>query len=524
MAASAVALCILAGFHGAASIQSIQSQPFLPHSHFRYRLAPDFGEESKQLSLSQMVDTPRAHYWDQPRGRQGQYSQTSYGLPRKLLKAGNLTDALAWTWEHPTGIGEFVWGTLIDYAKNIYIETLRHGVFKFSPDGKPLWHSPANSELSSLTGDTLLTLGDDGTMSGLDIETGEPRWSKQVGKAAGGQGDMVTAHNGVAIAAVDHYPNYTMGDNGIWTIKVIGVNASTGDVLWSYLPDCGLWNIMGVFPDEDTVNFMDSCGQVYRMGLFNGSLLWKHAQSLDSFTDGGLTLGPDGSIYTCSNGPHSFSQIVKDKGMENVKGAVRKYSQSGELIWETMIAHPCMNFPAVSPDGRTLVLSDGANVLSPPTRDQLPEGKSKAFIDEFYKFQVELIKNKSQLAYYGKPDLDASMIGYDTQTGQVSWQREVEPWHAMSFARDEERAYRNKLHDPRQPIPHCGPPHWGGPTIDDDGNVYMGRSDGNLYIYNPRDNSQITFPTNDGMLMGGVSFAPGLMVVPTCSFVYVFRY
>merc|ERR1712187_1031340 len=105
-------------------------------------------------------------------------------------------------------------------------------------------------------------------------------------------------------------------------------------------------------------------GQVYRMGLFNGSLLWKHAQSLDSYTDGGLTLGPDNSIYTCSDGPHSLSRMVNDNGMEHVKGVVRKYSQSGELIWETFTAHACLNFPAVS-----------------PTRDLLPDGKSKEFID-----------------------------------------------------------------------------------------------------------------------------------------------
>merc|ERR1740121_1668199 len=127
---------------------------------------------------------------------------------------------------------------------------------------------------------------------------------------------MVTAHNGVAVAAVDHNASYTLGQGGTWTVKVIGVNVSTGDVLWSYMPDCGLWNIMAVFPDKDTFNFMDSCGQVYHMGLFNGSLLWKHEQSLDSYSDGGLTLGPDGSIYTCSNLPGSLTHVLTEGTMD----------------------------------------------------------------------------------------------------------------------------------------------------------------------------------------------------------------
>merc|ERR1719401_142128 len=209
------------------------------------------------------------------------------------------------------------------------------GIFKHSPDGKLLWkREDIMTSMSSLVDNTLLALHNSGMMYGLDIETGETRWSKRVGNAAGGEGDMVTAHNGVAIIAVDHNASLIMGSNGAWTVKARGINVSTGDVLWSYMPDCGFWNIMGVFPDEDTVNFMDSCGQVYRMGLFNGSLLWKHAQDLDSYTDGGLTLGPDGSIYTCSDVAGSKSKMFREGGMENINGVVRKYTQSGEQAWE----------------------------------------------------------------------------------------------------------------------------------------------------------------------------------------------
>merc|ERR1719487_1247494 len=76
--------------------------------------------------------------------------------------------------------------------------------------------------------------------------------------------------------------------------------------------------------------------------------------SSDSFSDGGLILGPDGSAYTCSNPPHMF-------GNEGEKGALRKYRLSdGKMLWDKELPYPCNSWPAVSADDKTVVVVPGS--------------------------------------------------------------------------------------------------------------------------------------------------------------------
>jgi len=460
------------------------------------------------------------HYWPQPRGGVRHYSRTSYGVPQHVLTNGNLTESLAWTWKHPDGLGAHVWGTLIDKDRNIYI-VARQGIYKYSSDGLLLWQREdiRGNMMGSILGHKLYSMQmNSGQMHALDLDTGQTVWKRRVAQATGQQGDMVTSYNGVLIAGVDVFYRTPEEDGGLWSKRVIGVNASSGVELWSFKPDCGLWNLMALFPDEDTFNFMDSCGGLYRLGLYDGLQVWKNAPDLESWTDGGATLGPDGSVYTCSNEPYSLTDLF-----EEPKGRMRKFDQTtGEMLWEFQSEHGCMNFPAVSADGKTLVVSDGANVAAPMTYYET-EGMTPEAIDKFYRIQDEELQSHSQNAYWGIENINGSIIGIDTQNGEPKWQHEVEPWYGTSFIRDEERAYRFITGQELRLA--CLPPHWGGPTIDDENNVYVGRSDGYLYIYNMDDRAEVTtFKTNDGSMMTGVSFAPGLMVVPTCSFVYVFRF
>mmetsp|Transcript_14457 Transcript_14457/g.25552 ORF Transcript_14457/g.25552 Transcript_14457/m.25552 type:complete len:507 (-) Transcript_14457:106-1626(-) len=466
--------------------------------------------------------TRSGHYWPQPRGGLDHYSRTSYGVPRNILENGNLSDYLAWTWTHADYLDTSVKGTLIDKDKNIYI-IAAEGIFKYTPDGELLWQRDdiLGTQMGSISGSSLYAWDTYLMMYALDLDTGSSFWSRKVGENRGLVADMVTVNNGVVLAGVDQPDELPEGwrvEAGVWSKRVVGINASNGDELWSYQPDAGLWNIMGVFPDDDTVIFMDSGGGLYRLGLHNGSQLWKRAPDPETFTDGGATLGPDGSVYTCSNEPYSLIDLF-----EEPKGRMRKFDQTtGDMIWEFETAHTCMNFPAVSADGKTLVVSDGKIAIVPMIYYET-EGMSAEAIDKLYRIQEEQLKAHNQNAYWGLEDVNGSIIGFDTQKGEPKWQQEVEPWYGTAFIRDEERAYRLLTGKGYSFV--CGPPHWGGPTIDDDNNVYIGRSDGYLYVYNTDDKAMVTrFKTNDGMMMSGVSFAPGMMVVPTCSSVNVFRF
>jgi len=474
-----------------------------------------------QTSAAHKVKSkPDEHYWPLPKGRVGSLSQTRYGPPASALN--DLDSHLAWKWELPMNLSAFVWGTLIDKDKNIIVATMQ-GLYKYTADGEPLWNRTdiTRSEMPILMGDALYGMGMmTGNMFALNLQTGETLWQKKVAKTTGAEGDMMEGHNGVLVVAVGQEREWYNPGVGIPSKSALAVNASNGEQLWSYTPECGIWNIMALFPDQDSTIIMDYCGGLYRLDLHDGSEIWKVQGSPGSMTDGGSTLGPDDSIYTCSNAPGTML-TMNDK--DTHAGRLRKYDiNNGKLLWETKLQNACMNFPAVSPDGKTVVLSDGANVLDPPTKWLKGKGNSSEEIDAFYALQQELLANKTQLNYYGQDNLNASILGFDAKTGSASWEQDVEPWYGMSFALDEERAYMWLKGE--HPFGHCGPPQWSGPVIDQEGKVYTSRSDGFLHIFDPKDRSDKTFRHGDGALMSGVAFADGLMVVPTCSWVYVFKF
>merc|ERR1712187_551284 len=57
---------------------------------------------------------------------------------------------------------------------------------------------------------------------------------------------------------------------------VMALNPKTGETLWTFRPDTPTWNLMPMFPMDDTVVFQDQDGKAYRLGLHNGTLLWKY--------------------------------------------------------------------------------------------------------------------------------------------------------------------------------------------------------------------------------------------------------
>lgn len=271
-------------------------------------------------------------------------------------------------------------------------------------------------------------------------------------------------------------------------------------------------NIMALFPDNETTVFNDYCGGVYRVGLHNGTLLWHTSGSKPSFTDGGSMLGPDGSVYTCSNPENSIGQVKQ-------LGVVRKYRiGDGVRLWEVPLPYPCVSFPAVTFDGSTVIVAPGALATEAMTKKAF--GMPAAEQEAFYQQQLSLTEKNRQRAFYHMPDLEAAIMAFDTATGALQWRHDVPPFGGIAFAGDERRAWA-WLKDPLV-LPACWPSQWSGPTVDRDGSVYIGRSSGELYVYSPSDGHRSSFHTGDGILMAGAAFAPGLVVFATCSSVHAF--
>merc|ERR1719401_25176 len=126
-------------------------------------------------------------------------------------------------------------------------------------------------------------------------------------------------------------------------LRVVGLNATTGDQVWEHKVDLPVWNFHPVFASDDTFLFMDFTGEPYRLSLSNGTRIWKTSLPFDvfSFSDGGLMLGPNGVAYTCSNPGVSH-------GVEGQQGVVRAFRFSdGQMLWQRLLPEPCNSWPAI---------------------------------------------------------------------------------------------------------------------------------------------------------------------------------
>mmetsp|Transcript_132352 Transcript_132352/g.411423 ORF Transcript_132352/g.411423 Transcript_132352/m.411423 type:complete len:509 (+) Transcript_132352:61-1587(+) len=497
-----VALGLLASWPAAGTAQ--QSEDELSLLQQRLAVSHQGGGTGGAAPAARSPAPAREHYWPHARGHASRYSFTPY-----TRSPGDLNKSLAWSWHAPT-FNTVIWGSLIDSQRNVYVASVT-GIWKLSPTGQQLWYYSGVSEMPTLVGDALIGMNMYTCLFfALSLETGSVLWSRKIWPDNGVHGDFVEVHNGVAVVAVGGALNLGSGSE---STHAAGVSARDGSLLWSFKTDCGLWNIMALFPDNETAVFSDKCGGTYRVGLQNGTVLWKVAGNPQSFTDGGSILGPNGNLYTCSNPAGSFGHVEQP-------GVLRKRRISdGALLWEVPLPMPCVNFPAVSWDGRSVVVAPGP--LSDAAKSKEARNLPLAEREKFFNTQLQLVSQNLQRSAYLLPNLDAAIMSFDTDTGALQWRHDVRPFGGIAFAGDEFRAVYAIRHG--LGLEHCWPAHWSAPTLDREGTVYIGRSSGDLYVYNPQKGVESTFHTGDGTMMAGAAFAPGLIVFSTCSSVYAFH-
>jgi len=278
-------------------------------------------------------------------------------------------------------------------------------------------------------------------------------------------------------------------------LHVFGLNATTGTKLWQFDPEAPVWNLAPLFPGDDSTVFMDFVGNVYKLSLQTGKLVWKTLAAKDqmSFSDGGAILGPS-MVYTCSN-------TGEARGTEGTGGALRAYGLSdGKMAWEQILPSPCNSYPAV---GKLAGASDLSVVVTPG-------------------------------AFIGSENIHGSIMAFDAITGKRQWQYQCPVWHGIMA--------RNDV----PPSTLCIPAHWSAPIITGDGSVLAERIDGLVYkVYDslqgqrepldPAAPTELDFETTPGVqaetidldrssLHGAFAFAPNTMAVNTCDSLFVFRY
>jgi len=447
---------------------------------------------------------PQGPYWPLALGS-AQDSATTLRSP------ANFSKALDWSWHHPGGKYHttIAGGPVIDDQKNLYLTT-NDGIRKLSADGETLWwyRPPGDTNNQpSLMGGLVYGNTNNGFGFAVDQATGKEVWKQQYEYDAGGDVGYPGGSDGVYVMGVK---TGTVKNHGGGNQRVIGIDGKTGQKLWDYKTEWPVWNLMPLFPGEDSVVFMDFTGGVYRLGLHNGTELW-HARAPDvmkeapSFSDGGVTVA-DGKAFACSNPKTSG-------GSEGTQGVLRAFRLTDGLpLWARTLPQPCNSWPAV---GR---LGDGP----------------------------ELSVVVTPGSFMGSPVMHGGIMAFDAGSGSLQWK-----WQAPPFAHlgnmavgDLEGYFERKIYDPRHPI--CLPAHWSAPLIMGDGAVLAGRSDGVLYKLRapPQheadlDTSRlpVVFETSPGVtvedkfdaqgasLHGALAAAPGMLAFATCTdSLFVFKY
>jgi len=357
--------------------------------------------------------------------------------------------------------------------------------------------------MPALGRDVVLGTDKGGHAFALDMESGKPRWVKKVGRSSGGDSGYPAAHKGIFVMGTEE--GKVKGHEGGNT-RLVALNESTGELLWSHNIDLPVWNFQPLFlEDNDSFVFMDFSGGMFRFGLSDGRQIWGMPSPgfASSFSDGGAVLGGD-MAFSCSN-------PVFSGGNEGQFGVVRAFKlKDGSVVWEQTLPQPCNSYPAYGPLGKgrapSVVVTPGA--------------------------------------FMGSPVMHGSVITLDAATGKKQWQFQAKPFHNVAnMARGDVEGYGQRSHS-KDPYVNsiCLPAHWGAPAISGDGTVYAGRSDGFLYAIRSGSVAEggpvpknIDFQTSPGVtaelfdmlgsaLHGSTAWAPGTMAFQTCDSLWVFKF
>ena len=135
---------------------------------------------------------------------------------------------------------------------NVYLSAA-DGLRKFDVDGQLLWehhtlpailmNAPAIYQGSIFASDTL------GGVRALSMSTGKLLWYSNLSMPIGEDNGFTMVHEGVVFTAADWRDPSPMGPANH---MVKALNASDGQILWSYEPDAPVWNFLPLFPDRES--------------------------------------------------------------------------------------------------------------------------------------------------------------------------------------------------------------------------------------------------------------------------------
>jgi len=492
-------------------------------------------------SAATSTNEQRSHFWPHNRGKVGQYGYSPVKGPFKLK------ESLNWTWPPWTEASGFITaGPVIDDEKNLYISR-DDGIYKLGENGVVRWtyKPPIGIAVNcpSLMGDSLYGSTTHGYFFSVDLETGKQLWGVRHAPSVGSDTGYVDAHSGVVVGAANLFEMIVV-DGGAGSTAVVGLNSTDGSKIWQFTPDSVVWNFMASFPDDGTLVFQDKTGQVYRLWLGNGTLIWKTGMRHDptKWTDGGTIYGNNGVVYSVYVSGHIGTFDPQYPGRLNA------YRLSdGRLLWYQVLPAPPNAFPAV---GR-LGLGPELSVVIPvgmqatyPGYFRMPQWLPEWIRLGAHWLSIVLAGDTTSTGYYSrrfwevmyflgfadsKPEtLQHYVFAFDAQTGQSKWSFKLPPWERFACAGDEDYFLFRPSSGRRWGLPNP----FTDPTIGGDGTVYVGSSHGNFYALRDTNGDGIvtgeeevsSIDILDSAQNPGPGLAPGMLAVVNHCCVNVFTF
>eukprot|EP00747_Dinoflagellata_sp_TGD_P200693 gnl/TRDRNA2_/TRDRNA2_74116_c0_seq1.p1 gnl/TRDRNA2_/TRDRNA2_74116_c0~~gnl/TRDRNA2_/TRDRNA2_74116_c0_seq1.p1 ORF type:complete len:397 (-),score=40.92 gnl/TRDRNA2_/TRDRNA2_74116_c0_seq1:86-1204(-) len=358
----------------------------------------------------------------------------------------------------------------------------------------------------------------DGFALALDMQTGEEVWRRKFCDEIGQDKDYAEAYHGVLLLGGNR-----SSKDGAGAEVMYALNGTDGAHLWEFRPENTLWNFNPIYR-EDSIVVMDVTGGVYRVGLYDGKLMWhtpppEEYRHFGSFTDGGVILGPDGTAYACSNNGHGGAQTP---------GALRAYRfEDGKKLWDVTLANPCTSWPAIATDNSWGVVPSG-NFVNNPLITLLPlwlPNRIKIALHFTSLFLGSWMRRIPGFTWI--PVTYTEVIAFEPKTGKQIWRHRLPNWERLAGKGDEEGIF-----DESPPNFHgCLPTSFGTPTISDNSTVYVGHVSGLLWRLGDFNGDGIidgetevsSYDCDSAFLPNAQAWAPGLMATATCFGMYVFK-
>lgn len=401
-----------------------------------------------------------------------------------------LNQSLKWSWHHPAGrFHTLTWGTAIDHQRNVYLSAA-DGLRKFDKDGKQLWevnvlpanlmNAPAIYQGSVFTSDT------SGAVRAVSMQTGKPVWFTNTSKAICQDNGFNMVHEGVVFSAGDCREPSSMGTANH---LVTALNASDGEILWTFEPDVPVWNFLALFPDKETMIFQDMTGQIYRMSL-GGQVLWKAGGKPGTWTDGGASLG-NGMVFAVNNNHPFYS---KEFSGEDTPGTLSAFDLDGHLQWQVTTPRPPNNAPAIG----KVAGWPGMSLILP-------------------------------LCHQGWPGASCDVHAYDANTGGLRWVFHG-PKQTGQYQAGDAEGVNDRLKSGLRPM--CLPNGWSAPTISGDGTVFVGNEMGPLYALRDLDgdgrvlgDNEVSYFDTHGAFSGTATpaLAGNMVAAASCDTLFVFK-